>query len=126
MLIFKLTVLESVVLLLNSPGHLRVEMTSAHQAGVLELIFKKKSRGLKAVKKKAAQTIARREGFAENKRDQRVGLGRPEKTALGWGRRWMLTDEEYHVGAELTFCPSADVGNSKAKRGAINLKKSLS
>ena len=46
-LIFRLTVLESLVLLLNSPGHLRVGMTSAHQGDVLELIFKEKSRGKK-------------------------------------------------------------------------------
>lgn len=46
--IFKLTVLESLVLLLNLPGHLRVGMTSAHQAGILEVIFKEKSRGLRS------------------------------------------------------------------------------
>lgn len=69
MLIFKLTALESLVLLLNSPGHLRVRMTSAHQAGVLELIFKEKFRVLRVVKKKAAQAIGRIERFAENKKD---------------------------------------------------------
>lgn len=52
MLIFKLTVLESLVLLLNALGHLRVEMISAHQAGVLELIFKEKFRGLRSSQEK--------------------------------------------------------------------------
>lgn len=63
MLIFKLTVLESLVLLLNSPGHLRVGMTSAHQAGVLELIFKEKSRGLRRSQEK---------GSSDNGKDRRV------------------------------------------------------
>lgn len=48
MLILKLTVPESLVLLLHSPGHLRVGMTSAHQAGIRGLIFKEKSRGLQS------------------------------------------------------------------------------
>lgn len=96
MLIFKLTVLESLVLLLNSPGHLRVGMTSAPQAGVLELIFKKKSRGLRVVKKKAAQTIGRTERFAENKR--RLMWDRTSQRKQLWGGvGWTLADEE-HLG----------------------------
>lgn len=72
MLIFKLTVLESLVLLLNPPGHLRVGMTSAHQAGVLELIFKEKSRGLRSSQEKGSSDNWKERGFYENKRDQCV------------------------------------------------------
>lgn len=77
-------------------------MTSAHQAGVLELIFKEKSRGLSSRQEKYSSDNWKERGICREQRDQYVGLGRTEKTALGWGRRWMLTDEEQH-GTELTL-----------------------
>lgn len=100
-------------------------MTSAHQAGVLELIFKEKSRGLRSSQEKVQFRQLEGERDLQGTKGTNVGLGRPEKTALGWGRRWLLADEE-HVGAELTFCPTEDVGNGKAKRSTINFKKNMS
>lgn len=70
-------------------------MTSAHQADVLELIFKEKSRGL--LKKKAAQTAGRAEGSAESRRDER-GLGQTRGKGSRQGRG-PLADGE-HVGTE--------------------------
>lgn len=68
MLIFKLTVLESLVLLLNSPGHLRVGMTSAHQAGILELIFKEKSRDLRSSQEKSSSDNWKERGICREQK----------------------------------------------------------
>lgn len=111
MLIFKLTALESLVLLLNPPGHLRVRMTSAHQAGVLKLIFKEKSRGLWVVKKKAAQTIGRIERFAENKRDWcGIEQARENISGKGWDGLWQMKN-------------TLDMENRKAKGTPLILRK---
>lgn len=68
MRIFKLTVLESLVSLLNSPGHLRVGMTSAHQAGILELIFKEKSRGLRSSQEKSSSDDWKERGICKEQK----------------------------------------------------------
>lgn len=98
MLIFKLTVLESLVLLLNSPGHLRVGMTSAHQAGILELRFKEKSRGLKSSQEKGSSDNWKGRGICkEPKGPIWDWTGQRERL---W--RWTLEDGENELGTELT------------------------
>ena len=84
-------------------------MTSAHQADVLELIFKEKSRGL--VKKKAAQTAGRAEGFAESRKDE-CGLGQTRGNGSRQGRG-----------------PPADgehAGTQQSQKGTINFKRVIS
>lgn len=82
--IFKLTVLESLVLLLNLPGHLRVGMTSAHQAGILELIFKEKSRGLKTSQEKGSSDNWKGRGICKEQKGQ-CGIGQARRNGSGDG-----------------------------------------
>lgn len=86
MLIFKLTVLESLVLLLNSPGHLRVGMTSAHQAGVLKLIVKEKSRGLRSSQEKGSSDNWKERGICREQKRPTCGLGQARGNSSGMGQ----------------------------------------
>lgn len=101
-------------------------MTSAHQAGVLELIFKEKSRGLRSSQEKGSSDNWKERGiYLQRIKTDQSGFGQARGDSSGTGRRWLLADEE-HVGAKLTFCPTEDMGNCRAKRGTINFKKNMS
>lgn len=73
-------------------------MTSAHQAGVLEMITKEKCRGLSNSQEKGSSDPWKDKGFAQNKTDP-VKWARPEKTALGRGAG--SSGRRGHLGTEL-------------------------
>lgn len=87
-------------------------MTSAHQAGILELIFKKKSRGLKSSQEKGNSVNWKGSGVCkEQKGPMWDWAGQRERL---W--KWTLEDGEDDLSTE---------GNAKPKRAILSSKTFL-